>query len=232
MTEINPFIESDYLGQARETITWQFKGKEVVDKYLQLLTSGAIEAQTTLKDLMQLRSIDTATGAQLDILGAIVGQDRVLAAIDFITYFGFENDPFADGFGELGEEVGGNFYSLGDPVAGNVALNDDTYRLFIKAKILKNKTASTTEDMIAFMDFLFGEGTVNIQEIGDAEVNIYFLRDLTTFEQGLLYYFGTTSGYKQRMFPKTIGVKLNIIPNINTLSLDFANQKYASWVND
>ena len=75
---INGFDVVPYLDVARERKTFAFSDKVVFDKYLQLLLMGQIELQETLKDLMQLRSIDTAEGEQLDIIGRIVGQEREL----------------------------------------------------------------------------------------------------------------------------------------------------------
>lgn len=205
-----PFTEQDYLAEARSRITEQFKNKDVIDRYLQLLIDQQLKIQTVFKELLQKRSIDEATGAALDIIGEIVGQPRELISTDLYDFFGFQGALKAGTFGDIGQPaVGSRFYTFGDPLGGNVLLDDTTYRLFIKAKILKNRTASTPEEFIAFINFLFGTNTTAILAEGQAEYTILFGRELSEFEQVLLNYISTAQGYPSRLIPKTVGVRIN-----------------------
>ena len=86
----NAFTEIDYLAEGRGRVTEQFKNKPVFDAFLKLVMDYLNELQTVYKDLMQLRSINTATGAQLDLIGNIVGQPRTLVNYDAFPYFGFD----------------------------------------------------------------------------------------------------------------------------------------------
>ena len=114
MSQINSFEVVDYLTEARGRVTEQFTNKIVFDKYLQLLISAQVEVQQVFKNLMQLRSVDTATGAQLDIIGNIVGQDRVLLNADFYTFFGFQGALKAGTFGDVNSPgVGSMFLNFG-----------------------------------------------------------------------------------------------------------------------
>ena len=204
-----PFTEEDYLAQAREDVTEQFKEKEVFDKYLQLIIDQQEEIQAVFKDLIQKRSIDEATGATLDIIGEIVGQPRELISADLFDFFGFQGALKASTFGDVtNPQAGARFYDFGTALGGNVLLDDNTYRLFIKAKILKNSTASTPEEFISFINFIFGTSKTLITE-GDAEYTILFGRELSTFEQVLLNYVSTSQGYPSRLIPKTVGVRVN-----------------------
>jgi hypothetical protein len=205
-----PFTDAEYLEEARERSTEQFKNKEVFDKYLQLLIDQQESIQQVFKDLIQKRSIDEATGATLDIIGEIVGQPRELISADLFDFFGFQGALKADTFGDFGQPaVGSRFYDFGTPLGGNVLLDDETYRLFIKAKILKNRTASTPEEFLAFVNFLFGTSTTAIIAEGSAEYTVLFGRELSTFEQVLLNYVSTSQGYPSRLIPKTVGVRIN-----------------------
>ena len=87
---ITPFTEVQYLEEARDRVTEQFKDKTVFDKYLQLLIDQQDSIQQVFKDLIQKRSIDEATGATLDIIGEIVGQPRELISADLFNFFGFQ----------------------------------------------------------------------------------------------------------------------------------------------
>lgn len=206
----NPdFTSIDYLNEARERYTEAFKEKEVSDKYIQLVIEQQTQLQQVFKDLLQKRSIDTATGATLDIIGEIVGQPRELISADLFTFFGFEGALQADAFGDgVNSILGGKFYNFGDATGGNVLLDDETYRLFIKAKILKNTTASTPEEFISFVNYLFGTESTFVAE-GQAEYIVFFGRPLTAFEQTLLNYVSTSQGFPSRLIPKTVGVRVN-----------------------
>ena len=136
-----PFVVIDYTEEARTRVTEQFKNKEVFDNYVQILTKGQIDLENTFKDLLQLRDIDTATGEQLNIIGRIVGQDRELIAADLYDFFGMIGALNAFPMGDFNDpSIGGIFYSYGIDLGGNVELDDETYRTFIKAKIYKNIT--------------------------------------------------------------------------------------------
>lgn len=204
------FLDSDYLTEARDRVTQQFVGKDIIDRYLQLLIDQQYDIQQVFKDLLQKRSIDEATGATLDIIGEIVGQPRELISADLFSFFGFQGALKADTFGDFGiATVGSKFYDFGQPLGGNVLLDDETYRLFIKAKILKNRTASTPEEFLAFVNFMFGTTTTALIAEGEAEYTVLFGRELSSFEQVLLNYVSTSQGYPSRLIPKTVGVRIN-----------------------
>lgn len=204
------FISEDYLEEARGDITQQFVDKKTIDLYLQLLLKQQEAIQQVFKDLLQKRSIDEAAGAQLDIIGEIVGQPRELISADLFDFFGFQGALKAGSYGDINNPtVGSRWYDFGQPVGGNVLLDDSTYRLFIKAKILKNTTASTPEEFIAFMNFMFGTTNTLYVAEGDASYTILFGRQLSEFEQVLLNYVSTSQGYHSRLIPKTVGVRIN-----------------------
>lgn len=206
----NEFQKYNYLSEARDRITEQFKNKEIIDRYLQLMLYSNIQLQDVFEDLMTKRSIDTATGAQLDIIGDIVGQPRELIDTDLISYFAFDGYPDAQSFGDLTDgSAGGFYYSLGDPLAGNTLLNDEQYRLFIKAKIIKNNTQCTPDQFLNFISFVFGSQVNNVVSEGRAEFTILVGRELNSFERTLLTYVSTYNGYESTFVPKPIGVRIN-----------------------
>lgn len=203
------FITEDYLTTARDRVTSQFEEQVVFDKYLQLIIDQQSELQDVFKDLIEKRSIDTATGKTLDIIGEIVGQPRELISADLFDFFGFQGALKAGSFGDFGQpQIGSRFYNAGDSLGGNILLDDETYRLFIKSKILKNNTASTPEEFIAFVNFLFGTTQTFVSE-GTAEYIVLFGRELSAFEQVLLNYTSSSLGYSSRLIPKTVGVRVN-----------------------
>lgn len=76
----------DFIARARGRMLQQFKREEApnLDKLLQVLIAEIQEAENELYELRVLRSVSTASGEQLDVLGDLVGIDRNgLSDIDF-----------------------------------------------------------------------------------------------------------------------------------------------------
>lgn len=210
LLNVIPFEMKNYHEMMVENYTEAFKDKVVFDKYLQLLSVEAENISEVLKDLIQKRSIDTATGVQLDIIGNIVGQPREILNAEDFPYFAFEDAPLAQSYGDLNNpRFGGYYWDIRKPLAGNVILSDEQYRLFIKAKIMKNITRATPEDVIAFIRFVFdvdsvqitndfyGEATINLVGQGISNFTIAVIRQMTEIP------------YKSYFIPKTLGVKYN-----------------------
>ena len=205
MSQLNQFQIRDYLNEARALVTEQFKKKPVFDRYLRLMLSGMIEAQEVLRQLQQQRSIDTAVGAQLDVIGEIVGRPRGLISSELFNYFGFDGHPLADSYASLNDPtVGSPWYSLGGPVGISRVPSDEEYRLILKAKIIKNRTLARPDDVIDAYKFLFGASRVTIIEntTGPAMAQIGIGKILTNVERGLLFDLGGTG----TLLPKPVGV--------------------------
>lgn len=210
MSEVNLFEIQDYLEVARSRVTEQFKDADIFDRYIQLLLGGKIELQEVFRQLMQERSIDTAVGAQLDIIGEIVGQPRELIDTALLTYFAYLGYPDAESFGDLNDSgLGGYYRGINEPLAGNTLLNDEQYRLFIKAKIIKNSTNATPNQLLDFIKFVFGSSQNQLTEEGDASYTLLVGKELSTFEKTMLTYVSYSSGYPSRFVPKPIGVRVN-----------------------
>src|SRR5690606_5615750 len=156
--------------EARGRVTEQFIGAPVFDKYLQLLIADSLELQSVLKDLMEKRGLDTATGVNLDIIGNIVGQPRVLVDADLLTFFGFQGHWNADSYGNINDPlVGSTWWDGRATMTGNITLADDLYRLIIKAKIAKNVTNATPEDVMRFANFIFSTNGSTVVSEGGAK---------------------------------------------------------------
>jgi hypothetical protein len=176
---INPFDIVDYLEDAREQVTYQFKEKDIIDRYIQLLINSELDIQLAMKDTAQLRSVDTAFGEQLDVIGRVVGQPRT--------------------------PLPGRLFGQVDPV-----IPDDTvYRLLIKAKITKNNTKSTPEDVIAGAEYVLSVDGITIQESIAAYI-VYVPRYLTDFEKFLVTGI-VTEYYTYTLLPKPVGVRVDFI---------------------
>lgn len=200
---VNEFELVPFVDQARSRITEQFKEKPIIDKYIRLLIGEWDEMQVVLQDLQQLRSVDTAVGAQLDVIGDIVGRPRGLVTAELFYYFGFEGAPLAGSYSSTTDlTVGSPYYSLNAPTGISRPPSDEEYRLILKSKIIKNRTMARPEDVIDAYKFLFSAGAVTIDEYEPAKVRIGIGKILTNVERGLLFDLGGAG----TLLPKTVGV--------------------------
>lgn len=201
-----PFEYNNFIEESEELITTQFQDKEIFKRYLRLLVIGIQETLAVSRDLMQKRDIDSATGAQLDIIGDIVGQPRVLLNADLYPFFGFQGDLAANSFGTYyNKQIGGYWYSYGGKIGGDVTLNDEQYRLIIKARIIKNNSKGTNEDYIRFGNFVFNT-TISFESDGGGKSTVLVGRRMTLFEKAIMAYVFEGTDYNFTYHPKPLGV--------------------------
>ena len=181
---VNEFNTTDYFSTAKSRVTEQFRDKEVFEKYLRLMVEWQDQLQGTFKDLKQLRSLDTASGYQLDVLGDIVGQPRQIAARDYNRIFSPDDEE----------------------VKIPVLLDDEQYRLFIKVRIMKNITDTTPESIIESFNFLFGTDQVILTNVGRATIRIDVAKEFTAFELAVLEY----AKREKNLLPIAVGVGFDI----------------------
>jgi hypothetical protein len=87
--------------------------------------------------------LDNAIGAQLDVLGRIVGISRSVPDIIPKIYFGFSINPSDEGFASKFDpsRIGGPFYSKFSSAFTDLQLGDSDYRFFIRVKAAKNRAS-------------------------------------------------------------------------------------------
>lgn len=212
MSELNQFEMLDHFEEMKERVTLTFEERRVLNKYLQLFSTSTMEMQEVIRQLMQERSIDTAIGVQLDIIGDIVGQPREIMDAEFVEWFGYYGWPSSRSYGVLGRtDIGGRYWDGDSPLTSSVFLDDDQYRTFIKAKIVKNVTRATPEDVIDYLKFVFNATYVQINELQNADeigVNVLVAGQFTDFEMALLSTYRTTH-FNEWFFPKTLGIPIS-----------------------
>lgn len=168
----------------------QFQDSPKLKALITALLKDTDDLDTANNDLLQLRGLNTSTGRQLDGIGEIVGLERPLT-IDDSGRFGFFEDPTARGFGSPDNiSVGGAFI---DPLTILFPVDDDTYRILIKAKIIKNSTAMTVEDTLRLISFVF-DTTVRYFLIDNLEPRYHIGKILDSFEISLLDEFPVLIG--------------------------------------
>ena len=109
--------------------------------------------------------LDTAIGAQLDIVGQWVGVTRALAVPITGVYFAF--DTSGVGWDQ------GSWWAPGDDLTYQYALSDDGYRTLLRAKIVANTWDGTIPGAYRTWDTLFaGTGySIKITDLGGMQMN-------------------------------------------------------------
>jgi hypothetical protein len=133
-------------------------------------TAQVQEAQQlhdALIDSLQARTLNFATGANLDVLGRIVGMfPRPLQDAGAITYFSTDLPLAAPDWAPV--------YVIGAPLAGQVQIGDPDYLVAIRAKIAKNHTKYGSAPEIQYFANLAYGVTLSVKNIGLGDLEIVF----------------------------------------------------------
>lgn len=154
----------DHQELAKARLITQFKESESLREYLDAVLVLANDLEQVFNDLLLNRFIDTAEGEILNLIGVLVGQERL--------------------------------------VLNNVALTDTEYRVFIRARIIKNNTRATREDIINMITFIFDVASVTTTD-GDRSYVVTIVGDLSLDERALI----STAN----LLPKPHGIRANYI---------------------
>ena len=161
--------------------------------------------------ISEMLDVETAIGDQLDIIGRIVGIDILLVNAKEFEFFGFTGGLTNNlGFGDLFDNtVGGPFISFGQGTGSNIILNDEQYRILIKAKIITNNGyRSTPEELIELLKFTFNIENFTVTESTMA-VFVMIGDPISSFERNLINLIiedplGGDPGY---LIPQTLSVR-------------------------
>lgn len=187
IVENDPAQPIDHVALGLSRVAKQFQNSPKFLAYLTALLQMNQTVETLLQSMYELPDIDQMSGVNLDVIGRIVGISRVIPNAIELVYFGF--DGFADQtiFGELGQNgIGSRLYDLGDPISESTSLGDVEYRLLLKAKIMKNTSHATGEDIENVLSFVFGAPIVNVDDFGGMNIGLSIGQQLTQLEQAIL----------------------------------------------
>lgn len=138
-----PWVPDDYT----RLLTSYHRNRPKLADSLAAAILPVLDSANQLLGLSARYAVDSAQGDQLDTIGRWVGVPRVVPNVIPLPYFGFQSQPEALTWGELGSpEIGGFWRESG--VSGNygAALDDATYRTVIKAQIYRNHCTGSIED--------------------------------------------------------------------------------------
>jgi len=165
--------------------------------------------------------IDEATGDRLNIIGRIVGVDRVVPSVLAKVFFGFDDNPnsteFDDKFVDLGEL--GVMYNKFSSQYDDLELDDPDFRFFIKAKIRKNiahgimTSADYVSMQIAIVDLF--EGLAYVQDNFDMSLTLHISPLVNDDRVRIIIALG--------VLPKPQGVRYILVQSDPTNNFGFSN---------
>lgn len=185
----SPTIDHQAIGRSRVALQYQESPKFLA--YLKALLTSPGELEDVLQKVALQTDIDTAEGVNLDVIGEIVGISRIVPNSIPVQFFGFQGQPGALIFGEEGYPGnGGRFRDEAESEFATSVLADPDYRLLLKAKIVKNHSKGTNEDILKGLSYLFGQGGMAVQvavnDQGGMAVQVAVGRQLTFLEKVLI----------------------------------------------
>ena len=129
-----------------------------------------------------LANVDTATGAQLDVIGKLVGANR---EIKFPILTGGQDFGFDDASWYGFDEPGGTFDEK--EVTNVFILTDDAYRKYIKLKAYSNISNCSLSSVNYILKSIFeGRGVCYAKVTGALEITFTFNFALSSFERNLI----------------------------------------------
>lgn len=174
-------------------------------------------ADNVFFDVVNGYDIDTAVGAQLDIIGKYVGVDRFYTGQDLSDYFAFieyDTDPVYGIEGRIGfcdySDIGlkpGKWLTYDGIISTTFSLPDEDFRTLIKLKILQDNTNSSNAEIDNGLFTLFGTRII-------AQDN---------YDMTMTYYVDTSLkalidvAYSKQVLPKPMGVEINDVISVNFL---------------
>lgn len=193
--------------------------------------AAAAEALMVYELLISIKNgydIETAQGAQLDVLGKYLGSDRVVTGIAFTRdYFGFSGygdvapftfSPYLE-YGEISPDVQYRRYQ--ESAESLFSLNDEEYREILKLKIVQNNGNASNKDI----DDLISEFFDNQAIFTDRE-NMTISYIFQGNQERLV-----TIALSEGLIPKPAAVGLSVayVPDINNI---FVYTKYGEEAPD
>lgn len=155
----------DLSALANEDLLDVFRRSPVLVALLQVIIDQAQELDDALVGSLWARTIDGATGAQLDVLGRIVGvYPRPTQDAGAVVYFAPDLPLAAVDWAPV--------YVTGAPLAGQVPLNDVDYRTALRVKIAKNHVKYGSAPELQYFARIAWGATISVRNLGLSELEV------------------------------------------------------------
>lgn len=188
----------------------QYHSKPKAIATVQALVKSVL-ANGLLLDILEGFNLDTAVGAQLDIIGKYVGADRFYNVTDPIDYFAVTD--YTEVSPETHQKYGFSNYTNFSTISGNGTitynsvitianqLNDDDYRLLLKLKIARNYSNHSHQSVDDILYQFFGT-TVYAESSNDMTMTFNITADAPLSI--------VRAAIEKNIFPRPMGVSATI----------------------
>lgn len=123
-------------------------------------------------DIQDVLDIDKAEGAQLDIIGKILGCPRNIPGFTIDTpYFSYETAPEPHGFSDKNELSDGFFKRYNNSIGSIYSLKDIPYRQLLKFKAIYNLRRGSWSNLDEIYYTFFGD---DIELINNEDLSVTF----------------------------------------------------------
>lgn len=224
----------------KRLVTSEYRHSPRFTGMVQKLLSYGLDIDNSINNMIVGFEVDNASTAQLDILGSIVGVSRQLkfeptaAAIgDVICPSPAEmasSEVYPIIYTPTPDKLASTPLLTGYPPAeigeGNL-LNDDVFRLMIKARIIQNTWKGTIGELYDLWDAVMGVNKkLSIEDLQDMSYNIVLQGDYTQLEEELIIH--------AYVIPKPEGVRINVLTFVSAdglplFSYDYNTMRYSGY---
>lgn len=225
----------------KRLVTSEYRHSPHFTAMVQKLLSYGLDIDNSINNMIVAFDVDNASTAQLDILGQIVGVSRQLtfepsavATIDDVICP--SPDEMASGeiypiiYTPAPDKLASTPMLTGYPPAemgmGNL-LDDEVFRLMIKARIIQNTWKGTISELYDLWDAVMGANKkLSIEDLQDMSYNIVLQGDYTRLEEELIIH--------AYVIPKPEGVRINVLTFVSTdglplFSYDYNTMRYSGY---
>lgn len=157
----------------------QYWEKPKAKAEIEMLAASWDKARALLAMLDPAFDLDNAVGAQLDVLGRIVGISRSVPGIIPKIYFGFSINPDSKGFSDKFDPLraGGPFFDKFSIPFTSLQLDDNDYRFFIRVKASLNRASAylKSNEYISIQDVILNafQGRAYVVDNLDMTLTLY-----------------------------------------------------------
>jgi len=196
----------DHKEQAQSRVYAQYRNKPKAFEWIAINGDLGNEIEAAYQDIILSYDIDSANTDELDVLGRIVVISRSFEALVPVESFLFGAAQFGAAQFRVGQGT------------TDQELNNDIYRLLIKAKIAKNTNDATLDGIINALDFIIETTDIKIDDPEDMSFSVIF-DTLTQLEKLVLATFN--------IVPKPQGVRFTGYTDLSSVT-QFGRQQFGS----
>lgn len=150
---------------------------DIMKMYIDVFSNESNQLKQVFYDLRSIRTIDLATGINLDNIGEIVCEPRTTSTEVDTGYFTFQGNIYGSGFNE------GKWWTIGANADVVESRDDNIYRKAIKAKIIRNNGYATSEEIIELAKQITNSTDIILENDFPAGIKIYYNGELTDYER-------------------------------------------------